>query len=85
MDTLENSSIPSESNSHIVYSHQQIWDKQEITLALSKLPAGEIAQALIPTLSGEKLYKVIRNIECSNYDRLESAELFIVVPQSING
>ncbi|XP_043495104.1 transient receptor potential channel pyrexia-like [Polistes fuscatus] len=71
MDEIDKKSISSEETSEPVICHirqrpmnqQQLWTKDEITLALSNLPAGEVALATIPTLYGSILQKTLEELQ----------------------
>ncbi|XP_034936938.1 uncharacterized protein [Chelonus insularis] len=73
MDSVDCGSISSEGCSmelacakHILTSHQQPWDSDEVTHALFNLPAGETALTLIPTIHGETFEKVVEALKNSN-------------------
>lgn len=71
MDEIDEKSISSEETSEAIMCHirqrpmnqQQLWSKEEITLALSNLPAGEVALATIPTLHGNILQKTLEELQ----------------------
>ncbi|KAF7399198.1 hypothetical protein HZH68_007790 [Vespula germanica] len=71
MDEIDKKSISSEETSEAIMCHirqrpmnqQQLWTKEEITLALSNLPAGEAAFATIPTLHGNILEKTLEELQ----------------------
>lgn len=67
MNDMEKSSISSEYSSEPVICdikerqiiNQQLWNIEEIILALSNLPAGKQALSVISTLHGDSLNKVL--------------------------
>ncbi|KAI4498472.1 hypothetical protein M0802_006407 [Mischocyttarus mexicanus] len=71
LDEIDKKSISSEETSEAVMCHirqrpmnqQQLWTKDEINLALSNLPAGEVALATIPTLYGSILQKTLEELQ----------------------
>lgn len=71
MDEIDEKSISSEETSEAIMCHirqrtmnqQQLWSKEEITLALSNLPAGEVALATIPTLHGNILQTTLEELQ----------------------
>ncbi|KAK2583729.1 hypothetical protein KPH14_009647 [Odynerus spinipes] len=74
MNDIDNKSISSEETSEAVICHirqrpmnqQQLWSKEEIILALSNLPAGEVALSTIPTLHGTLLQKTLEELQDLN-------------------
>lgn len=72
MSEIDDGSISSESGSGSVTCHiptapmtqEQPWSKEEVDVALSNLPGGEVALSLIPTLQGDALQKALEEFEC---------------------
>lgn len=62
---------------------QHPWDKAEITLALSALPAGDTALALIPTLQGDVLEKTLEELKSTS--SIKSIQQTLVISNFANG
>lgn len=68
---MENGSISSEDSSESVTCHiqaapmtqEQPWSKEEVVIALSNLPGGEVALSLIPVLHGDALQRVLEEFQ----------------------
>lgn len=93
-DETEHGSISSENSSesaiagcsrHRPASYQQLWDKHEVILALSSLPAGEAALSLIPTLHGEVLRKVIKDSKDLDVENVAPRDYKLSIPSFVNG
>ncbi|XP_024938932.1 uncharacterized protein LOC107265737 [Cephus cinctus] len=70
---------------HRPTSHQQLWDKDEIILGLTDLPAGEAALALVPTLHGETLRRVLDESKNLNITDAASRDHKMPIPSFVNG
>jgi len=63
-------------------TQKQPWSKEEIEIALSKLPKGDIALSLIPTLHGNALQKVLEEFQCVTLNKNEDRKHSISLPTS---
>jgi len=61
---------------------KQPWSKEEIEIALSNLPGGDIALSLIPTLHGDALQKVLEELQCVTLNKNEDRKHSISLPTS---
>jgi len=72
MSEIDDDSISSKNSSDSVTCHistapmtqEQPWSKKEVEVALSNLPAGEVALSLIPNLQGDALQKALEEFQC---------------------
>lgn len=90
MDNMDSDSISSEGSSgsavclrHRPSTHQQLWDKEDVILSLTNLPAGEAALTVLPTLCGEPLDKVADELKEKTVS--QSADLSVLIPRFANG
>ncbi|GAB1869851.1 Transient receptor potential channel pyrexia [Camponotus japonicus] len=63
-------------------TQKQPWSKEEIEVALSNLPGGDIALSLIPTLHGNALQKVLEEFQCVTLNKNEDRKHSISLPTS---
>ena len=68
---------------HRHISQQPLWDKEEVILALTNLPAGEAALAVLPTLCGEMLDQLVELIKGKSIE--QTADLSLLIPRFANG
>ncbi|GAB1866370.1 Transient receptor potential channel pyrexia [Camponotus japonicus] len=63
-------------------TQEQPWSKEEIEVALSNLPGGDIALSLIPTLHGDALQKVLEEFQCVTLNKNEDRKHSISLPST---
>lgn len=94
MSEIDGGSISSENSSDSVTCHiptapmtqEQPWRKEEVEMALSNLPAGEVALSLIPTLQGDALQKALEEFQCLTLnENVDCSHRKISLPTFANG
>ncbi|EFN62632.1 Protein fem-1-like protein C [Camponotus floridanus] len=63
-------------------TQKQPWSKEEIEVALSNLPGGNIVSSLIPTLHGDTLQKVLEEFQCVTLKKNENHKHNVSLPTS---
>lgn len=89
---LERGSISSEDSSQSAVCpkqrqlyHQQLWSEEDVIRAISNLPAGKTALSVIPTLSGERLEKVIKDVKEADFSETKVKDQISLIPRFANG
>lgn len=93
MNEMNHGSISSEDSSESITCHihqapisqEQPWTKEEVEMALSNLPAGEIALSLISTLQGDALRKALENFQCLAINETDCRHRKLSLPTFANG
>lgn len=91
MREIDGDSISSENSSDSVTCHiptapitqEQLWSKEEVEVALSNLPGGEVALSLIPSLQDNVLQKALEEFRCLTLN--ETVHRKISLPTFANG
>ncbi|XP_076762785.1 transient receptor potential channel pyrexia [Xylocopa sonorina] len=86
MNDIEEGSISSEYSSEPIICHikerqitnQQPWNREEIILALSNLPAGKQALSIISTLHGDTLHKVLDEFLHTNHNEAMNVQKTVI-------
>lgn len=66
-------------------SQQQLWEKEEVTLSLASLPAGEAAISLIPTLDGDDLSAALEQSKTLDVGDTSIKGYRLSTPSFVNG
>lgn len=94
MNEIDSGSISSENSLDSVTCHistvpmtqEQLWSKEEVEIALSNLPGGEVALSLIPTLQNDTLQKALEEFQCLTLNEImDCNHRKITLPTFANG
>lgn len=93
MTEVDHESISSEDSSDSVTCHiraapmtqEQPWDKDEVEIALSNLPAGEIALSLIPALQDDALQRALEEFQSLTLNDTDCRHRKLSLPAFANG
>lgn len=66
-------------------TQEQPWSREEVEIALSNLPAGEVALSLIPTFQADALQQTLEEFQSLTLNETDCRHRKISLPTFANG